>query len=61
MADFSSQTMSKWILGAVWPSLVVEKEYENRLYPLKDRLEFYLTESGYMHMQGTKPDTVGKF
>lgn len=37
-----------------------EKDIE-RIYPLKEKV-FYsiLRESGYMHIQATKPDTVGE-
>ncbi|CAG9792461.1 unnamed protein product [Diatraea saccharalis] len=47
-----------WVFGDIWPSFI-EKEYSNRLYPVKDKVNFYLEESGYLHLQHTKPDTIG--
>ena len=31
----------------------------NLVYPLSQSLGFILRETGYMHLQATKPDTVG--
>ncbi|GBP41382.1 Juvenile hormone epoxide hydrolase [Eumeta japonica] len=53
---------STWILtflGSFWPSLVVEKELEGRMYPLSEHFSFLLEESGYSHIQASKPDTIG--
>lgn len=48
------------LLGSVFPSLILEdmSTYE-RLYPLSTRFANLLRETGYMHIQSTKPDTVG--
>ncbi|XP_028164043.1 juvenile hormone epoxide hydrolase-like [Ostrinia furnacalis] len=54
----SSLSVLVWILGGLWPSLV-EKEFTDRLYPVNDKVEFFLEESGYFHMHSTKPDTLG--
>ncbi|KAL4709531.1 hypothetical protein ACJJTC_007262 [Scirpophaga incertulas] len=47
-----------WALGSFWPSLVEDK-FTNRMFPLSERLGFYMEETGYMHLQCTKPDTIG--
>lgn len=49
----------KNILGAVAPSLVVESQYKDFYYPYLDRLKLLIAETGYMHIQATKPDTIG--
>lgn len=49
----------KLLLGSFYPPLVVEKEYEERLYPLSKLYSNYLLELGYFHLQATKPDTLG--
>lgn len=54
-------SLVKIILGSLYPPLVVTKEFENNLYPVLDLVRFYFKESGYLHIQGTKPDTIGKF
>ena len=51
----------KFILGSYLPSLILDdpvKDYK-KLYPIQDQLYFMMRESGYMHIQATKPDTVG--
>lgn len=47
------------ILGSFFPSLVVSKEDEDKLYPLWEKYMRWIKESGYMHIQATKPDTIG--
>ncbi|KAL0860660.1 hypothetical protein ABMA27_010005 [Loxostege sticticalis] len=51
-------TLFTW-LGAYFPSLVVEEKYADRLYPLSKYYSNLVQESGYLHIQATKPDTVG--
>ncbi|RVE53920.1 hypothetical protein evm_001323 [Chilo suppressalis] len=55
---FTDLPILVWVFGGVWPSLV-EKDYTDRLYPVEDKVNFYLEESGYLHLQHTKPDTIG--
>ncbi|UXI20891.1 propionyl-CoA carboxylase beta chain [Sarcoptes scabiei] len=31
----------------------------SKMFPLKEKFDFSLRESGYMHLQATKPDTIG--
>lgn len=51
-----------WIfLGNYIPSLVVENEHYHKMYPLSEKFSYLIEESGYMHIQSTKPDTVGQF
>jgi len=51
----------KIVLGAYLPSgWVMDPKYEKRWYPLATNFfAFMLQESGYLHIQATKPDTVG--
>ncbi|KAL1456956.1 hypothetical protein WDU94_001639 [Cyamophila willieti] len=49
----------KLLIGALYPPLVVEEKYAHRLYPLGKNFDFMMLESGYYHLQATKPDTVG--
>ncbi|XP_053620263.1 juvenile hormone epoxide hydrolase-like isoform X2 [Plodia interpunctella] len=55
----TSGNMLKHILGSFMPSLVVESNLMDRMYPLSKYFSFLLEEMGYMHLQATKPDTVG--
>ncbi|XP_038051903.1 epoxide hydrolase 1-like [Patiria miniata] len=52
-------SVSQMILGAVFPSLVLEDEGYARSLPSWQSLKFGLIELGYLHLQATKPDTVG--
>ncbi|KAJ8938570.1 hypothetical protein NQ314_011429 [Rhamnusium bicolor] len=52
-------TNLKLFLGSYYPSLVVSKEFEDKVYPLSQKYAHILLETGYMHLQATKPDTIG--
>jgi juvenile hormone epoxide hydrolase len=47
------------LIGAYIPYFVVDNEHYSRMYPLSHKYSRLLEESGYMHIQATKPDTVG--
>ncbi|XP_025831990.1 juvenile hormone epoxide hydrolase 2-like [Agrilus planipennis] len=49
----------KQILGSFYPSWVVDKPNQHRVYPLKTFFGNFILETGYMHLQATKPDTIG--
>lgn len=49
----------KTILYSVVPSLITTKETYPLMYPLKKHWGLLLKESGYFHIQATRPDTIG--
>ncbi|KAF5295494.1 hypothetical protein FQR65_LT10482 [Abscondita terminalis] len=49
----------KLLIGSIYPRLVVEEQYESRMYPLSNLFSNMLLEFGYFHLQTTKPDTIG--
>nr|AJR27470.1 juvenile hormone epoxide hydrolase [Mythimna separata] len=49
----------RWFIGAFFPSLIVEEHLASRMYPLSTYFAYVMEEFGYMHIQATKPDTVG--
>lgn len=51
----------KVFLGGFFPSLIIDDKISDRVYPMKDKFGYLLKESGYMHIQATKPDTLGEF
>jgi juvenile hormone epoxide hydrolase len=53
-------TNIKVFLYSFYPTLLVKKEHVHKIYPLSSKFAFILLESGYLHLQATKPDTVGK-
>lgn len=58
--NFSKLSIWTWILGGLWPSLAGQG-FEDIMYPVKDKIDFFFEEFGFMLLQGTKPDTIGKF
>ncbi|SPP73666.1 juvenile hormone epoxide hydrolase 2 [Drosophila guanche] len=46
-------------LAGFWPSLFVPSGFEDFFFPKSRALAFLIEESGYFHIQATKPDTVG--
>ncbi|KAI4471871.1 epoxide hydrolase 1-related [Holotrichia oblita] len=50
----------KLVLGSLYPPAIVDKEFEDRVYPLSTVLfqNILMLEMGYLHIQATKPDTV---
>lgn len=60
--EMSPLLMIKLTLGNFFPSLIFGDEVDFKTFPLPtwSRFSFLLQESGYMHLQGTKPDTIGR-
>lgn len=51
---------TRLFLGTFWPSIAVTTETEKKItYPLTEKFHSLLEETGYMHLQMTKPDTIG--
>lgn len=50
----------KVFLGGFFPSLVIHDEVKDKVYPMKEKILYLFRISGYMHIQATKPDTLGK-
>ncbi|KRY88997.1 Epoxide hydrolase 1 [Trichinella pseudospiralis] len=49
----------KQLLGIYFPEFVIDPADQYRVYPLMEKLFYSIEESGYFHLQSTKPDTVG--
>ncbi|PNF15772.1 Juvenile hormone epoxide hydrolase 1 [Cryptotermes secundus] len=49
----------KVLLGSLWPTLIVDEAHVDKLYPVGQHYAYLLEEMGYMHLQATKPDTLG--
>jgi len=60
MPTLGNQAHQKLYLGAFLPSgWVMDEKLEKYWYPLMNFYGDLLLEMGYLHIQGTKPDTVG--
>ncbi|KRZ51592.1 Epoxide hydrolase 1 [Trichinella nativa] len=49
----------KQLLGIYFPEFVIDPADQYRVYPLMEKFFYFIEESGYFHLQSTKPDTVG--
>ncbi|XP_060659411.1 juvenile hormone epoxide hydrolase 2-like [Drosophila nasuta] len=57
--NLSPKSQVKAWLANLWPSLFVSKELEDFFFPKAKEASFMIEESGYFHLQATKPDTIG--
>ncbi|KAK7791260.1 hypothetical protein R5R35_005582 [Gryllus longicercus] len=55
----SALTILKEMISHLWPSLFYNENEIPHLRSFGERLPFILEETGYMHLQATKPDTIG--
>lgn len=54
LSQFKAQIMS------IYPTLFLDEQYVDWIFPLGEKFLTILEESGYFHLQATKPDTIGK-
>lgn len=47
------------MLGSFWPTLLMPADKVHLVYPLGPKFIHILQETGYFHLQATKPDTIG--
>lgn len=59
--DFSLKAILKRMLYGLWPSLIVDKKYMHLVYPTGRFFSVLMSQTGYYHIQATKPETVGEF
>lgn len=52
-------TYPKLFLASLKPSLFIESQYTEFYFPLGTKFSDIIEETGYMHIQATKPDTIG--
>lgn len=52
-------TNIKAIISSYFPSAFVEEKYHSFFFPRIPKLIYLITETGYMHIQASKPDTIG--
>ncbi|CAH0547782.1 unnamed protein product [Brassicogethes aeneus] len=47
------------LLYSLYPQGIVKQEHVDRMYPLSEAARIRILETGYLHLQATKPDTLG--
>lgn len=50
----------KTFIAGYYPTAFVDAEFVDFHFPKSKHLIYLVVESGYMHLQATKPDTIGK-
>jgi len=59
-ASMAPLSTLKSMIVDIYPSLFIDEKYVNWIHPLSNKLKTVMEEMGYMHIQATKPDTIGK-
>lgn len=54
-----TKALIKTVIASFMPTVFIEKQYVDFYYPALPKLKEIIIESGYMHLQATKPDTIG--
>lgn len=49
----------KSVVASFAPTQFIDEKYVEYYYPVGPKFKYLLIESGYMHLQATKPDTIG--
>ncbi|CAH1099644.1 unnamed protein product [Psylliodes chrysocephalus] len=57
--SFRVVTLIKILLAGLYPSAAFDDKYVNKLYPLSEYFKFLMSEAAYLHLMGTKSDTIG--
>lgn len=59
----STQTplaIMKLLVASLYPTAFVEPQHVNWIFPVGEKFSTLMRETGYFHLQTTKPDTIGK-
>lgn len=49
----------KLAIASIWPTRFIDEKYKHMTFPVMERLQFLLEQTGFFHLQATKPDTIG--
>ncbi|XP_055594688.1 juvenile hormone epoxide hydrolase 1-like [Uranotaenia lowii] len=55
----SPTAILKTVIASYFPSYFIEEKYVPYYFPALPKMKELIVESGYMHIQATKPDTIG--
>lgn len=57
--NLSPKSQVKGVLAGLLPSFFVPSGFEDFFFPKSKEFSYLMEESGYFHLQATKPDTIG--
>lgn len=60
-SSMSAGSTLKGFLISFYPSLFIPEEYTNFVFPQGEKFSYLIEETGYLHLQATKPDTIGSY
>lgn len=49
----------KQTIASLYPKMFMDEEHVEFIFPFFPKMKTLIVESGYMHLQATKPDTIG--
>lgn len=52
-------TTAKALVASLYPRAFVDEAYESFVFPLGAHFKKTIIQTGYLHLQATKPDTIG--
>ncbi|XP_037926613.1 juvenile hormone epoxide hydrolase 1-like isoform X1 [Hermetia illucens] len=55
----SPLSIIKYTIASYYPKHFVPEGYEDFFFPQSEKFKYLIEESGYFHIQATKPDTIG--
>lgn len=58
-ATVSAGSSLKAYIASFYPSYFIPEEYTHFVFPMSSKFSYLLEETGYLHIQATKPDTIG--
>lgn len=50
----------KLLIASLWPTAFIDEKFVPMVFPLGEKFATFIEESGYFHIQATKPDTIGE-
>lgn len=59
-ALFTPLSIIKGAMASVYPSIFIDAKYASFVFPIRDKWTHLMRETGFLHLQATKPDTIGK-
>lgn len=58
-ATLSKTGPLKLFIAGLYPSLFIPPQYTDMVFPFSEKFKYIIEETGYFHIQATKPDTIG--
>jgi juvenile hormone epoxide hydrolase len=55
-----SKAHLRLLISSIFPSFFMDEDEVKKIHPIPRFLSDMIEETGYMHLQASKPDTVGK-